>query len=132
MTVLIRGSSRAVLAAAALLLGACSASSYCTGVQPYEKAKSVPPLRPAGDLKLPESAAALKIPPPPAKAVAYGETYKDADGDNAVRCLDKPPEMAPVAEARPAAPVPAVPPPAASPTEPKPAETPAAAPAKPG
>ena len=101
---------RLVLLAPALALAGCAIGTYCEGDQKYHKAESLPPLAGAEGVTLPESASALKIPPPPANPVAFGERYKDADGDDAVRCLDKPPEMP-------------------APIEPKPAETPAAAPA---
>ena len=95
-----------VLAAAAALAG-CAANSYCKGEQSYQKAPSVPPLKAADGLKLPESASALKIPPPAVNPVAFGETAKDEDGDEVIRCLDKPLPMAVAAEA-PAAPAPVV------------------------
>ena len=80
----------------ALALSACTANSYCDGAQNYEKAKTVPPLQGVQGLKLPESATALKIPPAPANAVAYGTHVKDKDGDDVIQCLDKPPDMPPV------------------------------------
>jgi hypothetical protein len=94
--------------AAALALSGCALSSYCEGEMDYQRAPSVPPLHTAEGLQLPESGSALRIPPPPANPVPYGEKYKDADGDDAVRCLDRPPELArpaePEAPAAPAAP----------------------------
>ena len=96
-----------------LVLSGCAASSYCEGQQDYQRAPSVPALQPAGGLKVPESESALRIPPPPAKAVPYGEVLKDEDGDDIVVCLDKPPELPPLPPepvappATPAAPVPA-------------------------
>ena len=110
----------------ALALTGCAVSSYCEGDQKYHKAESLPPLSGAEGVTLPESASALKIPPPPANPVAFGEHYKDADGDDAVRCLDKPPDMPPPVEPKPAettAPAPATTPAPAPAT--KPAETPA-------
>lgn len=135
----------------ALLLCGCAANSYCIGEQPYQKAASVPPLKNAEDLKIPESPSSLRIPPAPAKPTPYGEVVKDSDGDDVVRCLDKPPELvasidpppappAPVAAPAVAAPVQAAPAPAPEPAKPaapakkkkkKAAATPAAAPAKP-
>jgi uncharacterized lipoprotein len=50
---------RVILVAAGAMLAGCASNSYCKGEQDYQKAKSVPPLKAAGDLKLPESAAAL-------------------------------------------------------------------------
>jgi len=81
-----------------LVLGACAASTYCEGEQRYQTAQSVPAMQPADGLQIKESATALDIPPAPANAIPYGEAYKDADGDDAIRCLDRPPDMpAPVA-----------------------------------
>ena len=113
--------TRTLLLLPALALAGCAVSSYCEGEQDYQKAASYPALRPVEGVKLPESQAALRSPPPPANAVAFGERYTDEDGDEAVRCLDKPPVMPPPAVPRPAEPAPAAPaaPPAA------PAEAPA-------
>lgn len=118
---------RFLLLLAPALLGGCAVSSYCTGEQRYQQAPSVPELHGADGLVIPESATALDIPPPPAKAVAFGEVYEDAEGDEQVRCLDKPPAMPPVTEpaaapapAEPAAPAPAAPA-AVEPQAPKPA-----------
>jgi hypothetical protein len=96
----------------ALALGGCVAGSYCEGTQDYQRAKSVPPLQPAEGMTVPESEGALRIPPPPANAVPYGEVARDEDGDEIVRCLDKPPEVPPEPAAAPAAPAPAAPAPA--------------------
>jgi hypothetical protein len=93
-----------------LALGGCAVGSYCEGQQDYQRAASVPVLQPAGGLKVPESESALRIPPPPAKAVPYGEVGKDEDGDEVVMCLDKPPALPPLPPepvAPPAAPAPA-------------------------
>jgi hypothetical protein len=82
-----------------LALGACSTSSYCEDQPDYELATSVPALKGDDKLQLPQSEAALKIPPRPENVVAYGEPYKDEEGDDEVRCLDKPPEMPKLPEA---------------------------------
>jgi hypothetical protein len=115
-----------------LLLAGCAANSYCKGEQGYQKAASVPPLKPTAEgLKLPESPSSLRIPPPPANPVPYGETVKDADGDDMTMCLDRPPEMAsneppaqPVAPPPAPKPVEVQPPPEAVPAEPAPAPKP--------
>lgn len=99
--------SRIPMLLPALALAGCAAGGYCEGEQDYERAEIYPPLQTVDGVKLPESQAALRIPPAPATAVAFGERYTDEDGDEAVRCLDKPPAM-PV----PAAPTPAEAPPA--------------------
>jgi hypothetical protein len=106
---------RFAILCSALALGGCVAGSYCEGTQDYQRAKSVPPLQPAEGIKVPESEGALRIPPPPANSVPYGELARDEDGDEYVRCLDKPPEVPPPAPepaAEPAAPAPAAPAPA--------------------
>jgi uncharacterized lipoprotein len=78
-------------------LAGCAAGSYCEGQQDYQRARSVPAVKPAEGLKVPDSGRALRIPPAPARAVPYGEVVKDEDGDAVVRCLDKPPELPPLA-----------------------------------
>ena len=93
-------------ACAALLVG-CAGNRYCLGDQPYSHAASVPALQPAEGLKLPESSAALKIPPPPDDPVPFGTKTKNEKGKDVVQCLDQPPRM----------------PPAADTPEPKPGET---------
>lgn len=87
-----------------LTLGGCAVSSYCEGEQDYQEAASLPSLQTADGLQVPDSSTALRVPPPPANAVPYGETVKDEDGDDTVRCLDRPPELPPgaVAPAEPA------------------------------
>ncbi|HUS25486.1 MAG TPA: hypothetical protein VM369_11105 [Candidatus Binatia bacterium] len=94
------------LGAAMLLASGCAANGYCTGEFAYQKAGSVPPLKNAQGLKLPESSSALKIPPPPAQTTPYAQTVKDADGDDAVACLDQPPPMPPPAPPKVAEPEP--------------------------
>jgi len=96
--------SKIFLLAAAAALSGCAASSYCSGEQDYATAESVPPLKGADGQPLPESSAALRIPPPPATDVKYAEPYKDADGDERVRCLDAPPVLPAMPPAPPAPP----------------------------
>jgi hypothetical protein len=99
---------RIALLACVLVLGGCAAGSYCEGQQDYQRARSVPALKPAEGLKVPESGTALRIPPAPANPVPYGDVRKDEDGDTVVHCLDKPPELPPLAaEPEPAQPAPA-------------------------
>ena len=78
-----------ILAAA----GGCAPAVYCEGDLVYQNAGSIPVVQPADGLQPRESASALKIPPAPATLVPYGETVVDADGDETVRCLDRPPEL---------------------------------------
>lgn len=101
-----------LVACVLLLSSGCSVNKYCLDQQDYQSASGVPPLASAEGLKLPESATALRIPPPPAKAVPFGENYTDEKGDERTRCLDLPPPMPPVA-------IPDVPPVAVPPTETK-------------
>lgn len=86
-----------VVACVLLFSSACSVNKYCLDQQDYQTAKSVPPLAGAEGLKMPESVSALRIPPPSAKAVPFGETYKDAEGSERTRCLDLPPALRSIA-----------------------------------
>jgi uncharacterized lipoprotein len=92
---------KGLLLLSACALGACASNSYCEGDQAYQKAKTLPPLAGVEGLKVPESASALKIPPAPPNAVAYGTHVKNEKGKDVLQCLDKPPDMPP-----PAAPAP--------------------------
>jgi uncharacterized lipoprotein len=82
-----------LIAASAALIAGCASHSYCLSDQPYTHAKSVPTLQAVDGLKIPESNAALKIPPPPAETVPYGRKVKDAKGEETIECLDRPPPM---------------------------------------
>jgi hypothetical protein len=108
---------------ASMLLAGCAANSYCEGDQDYENAASVPVIQSAEGLQVKESTAALKIPPEPETKVPYGQRTVDADGDEVVSCLDRPPALVlPEPKEEPAAPVqPATPAAPATPAE-KPAE----------
>ena len=81
------------IAASAALITGCASHSYCLGDQPYTHAKSVAPLQTAEGLKVPESNAALKIPPEPAQSIPYGRKVKDEKGEETIECLDRPPPM---------------------------------------
>ena len=96
------------LAAAAVLVSGCSSTARCNGVQDYQKAQTLPAPAPVADMKSPESAASLKIPPAPANAVPYGERVPDPTkpGKTHLECLDSPPPM-PEQPPEPAAPAPA-------------------------
>jgi hypothetical protein len=87
-------------------LSGCATTSYCVDEQKYQEAKSVPPIKGTEAVRLPESHSALRIPPPPEKPVAFGEIYKDEDGDERVRCLETPPQIT-LPPPAPAAPTPA-------------------------
>lgn len=96
------------LAFSAVLLGGCAANSYCLDKQDYTDSTGVPPLASAGELKIPVSATALRIPPASAEAVPFGEKVTDAEGKERASCLDLPPAMppmAPIPEPAPEAPV---------------------------
>ena len=97
-----------VIAASLLMLSGCSTTGRCKGVQEYQKAQTMPTPPAVPDLKVQDSASSLKIPPPPAKAVAYGEQVPDPAkaGKTKLECLDTPPAMSeptPVPAAAPAA-----------------------------
>ncbi|HSW11243.1 MAG TPA: hypothetical protein VLI06_00295 [Solimonas sp.] len=72
------------LLAAVLVVAGCASRSPCQRDTEYQGAQSLPPPATVEGLKLPESAAALRIPPAPAKTVAL------AEGE----CLQTPPRMA--------------------------------------
>lgn len=73
----------------ALALSACAGNRYCLSEQEYQKAENLQPIQPVEGLALPESASALRIPPPPAEVVPFGT--RNAEGDGV--CLDRPPPL---------------------------------------
>ena len=77
---------------AALTLAACS-TAHCRKPDEYASAQSVQPLPAIAGLKFPESPSALRIPPAPENPVAFGEKYKDEDGDERWSCLDVPQKL---------------------------------------
>jgi hypothetical protein len=81
--------------AGALALSACATHSYCLAHQKYDHVPSVPEIKGAGDLQMPESATALRVPPLASgvEDVAYGNKVVDAKGKTQVECLDDPPPM---------------------------------------
>lgn len=85
-------SSRILALAAVALLSACASGGHCVGEFDYQKAASLPPATAVQGLAVPESASALRIPPPAAKPVPYAEFYPDPEDpeDRKVRCLDVP------------------------------------------
>lgn len=80
------------LSVLALLLTGC-ASGRCDGDSKYLKAESVPPIRGTADLQLPESPAALRIPPLSDAARAAAAEPLPAGGGRRRACLDVPPRM---------------------------------------
>ena len=84
-----------------VLAGCATGNRYCMGDQPYAHAPSVAPLQPVEGLKVPQSGSTLKIPPPPANPVPFGQEVTDAKGKKVVECLDQPPPLPPQPEAKP-------------------------------
>lgn len=76
-----------------LVLGGCANKRYCLKKQSYEDAGSIPPLKSADGLQIPQSAGALVVPPPSAQQVPFGRLEKTANGAGKVECLDRPPPM---------------------------------------
>ena len=84
------------LALCASALAACATGNqYCLGDQPYTHAPSVAAIQPVEGLKVPQSGSTLKIPPPPANAVPFGQEVTNAKGKKVVECLDQPPPLPP-------------------------------------
>jgi uncharacterized lipoprotein len=82
--------------AAALLLAGCGGMSrHCVGEFEYQRAETLPPPAPVEGLTMPDSVAALRIPPPPAESVPYAREYPDPENPNKTRvdCLDVPPRI---------------------------------------
>lgn len=77
-------------ALAVLVLAGCASNRYCLEPQDYQDAETYPPISASGDLALPESPSALRIPAAPANPVPFG--FEDESGD--VVCLDQPPRLA--------------------------------------
>jgi hypothetical protein len=100
-----------VIAGAAVLTG-CSSAGRCMRAQSYQSAVTLPTPGSIPGLTVPDSATALRIPPPPANAEPYGRVEKTSDGGTRYVCLDEPPRMsatpgdAPVTETVPAPPAP--------------------------
>jgi hypothetical protein len=79
----------AVAALTFVLLSGCASNRYCLGDQDYQRAESRPPIQPVEGLTFPDSASALRIPPPPAKSEPFGREDEHGDGV----CLDRPPTL---------------------------------------
>ena len=81
--------------AGALALSACATHNYCLAHQTYDHVPSVPEIKGTGDLAIPESATALRVPPlaEGVDDVAYGNHVVDGKGKTHVACLDDPPPM---------------------------------------
>ncbi len=85
-----RISFTALIVLVALGLGACSSTSHCRRPQDYQSAPDRAPLTGVEGMQLPESASALRIPPPIDNSVPFGEKARDGDVWN---CLDMPPRL---------------------------------------
>jgi hypothetical protein len=80
---------------AVLLLSGCAAGGHCVGNFPYQQAELAPQLQPVDDIQVPESSAALRVPPPPQQVVPYAMVTEDPSrpGRSRVSCLDVPPRL---------------------------------------
>ena len=91
-----------LLALPALLLAACASNKPCGADDKYRQAAAIPPIVQAEGLKLPESAAALKVPTLTPAAVEAARQPLPRKGKREA-CLEYPPEIAPI-DAAPGAP----------------------------
>lgn len=82
------------LMAATAMLSACSQMRYCKGEQKYQAVQSLPPLEGTDGLEIPQSQAALRVPPGPGTSDGFVESYIDDEGETRLRCLDMPPRLA--------------------------------------
>ncbi len=84
-----------LLLVSGFVLGGCANNRYCLEKQGYENAGSIPPLKSADGLQIPQSAGALVVPPPTASTqrIPFGRLEKTANGADKVECLDRPPPM---------------------------------------
>lgn len=80
---------------AILLLSGCAAGGHCVGTFPYQEARLAPQLQPVDGIQVPESSAALRVPPPPEQVVPYASYTEDParPGRPRVSCLDVPPRL---------------------------------------
>ena len=74
---------------AALELNACGTTAHCQRPQDYQSAQDRAPVVGPDGQPLPESASALRIPPPVENPVAFGEKGPGESWS----CLDIPPRM---------------------------------------
>ncbi len=80
-----------IILTATLALGACATNSTCADDMSYRQAASVAPIVGSNGITVPESAAALHIPPPSGKEVA---AVLPTNANRRSACLDFPPEIA--------------------------------------
>lgn len=95
------------LVAVSLVLTGC-ASGRCGGDTSYREAESIPVIQGTGELQLPESPAALRIPPLSEAARAAAAQPLEAGRGRRKACLDVPPRLPP-AEPEPVPAAPAAP-----------------------
>lgn len=95
------------LALLSLSLVGCATDRECTAQASYRQAESIPVIQGTGDLHLPESPSALRIPPlSEAAKAAAAEPLPRGKGRRGA-CLDVPPQMPPQEESVPPAAAPA-------------------------
>ena len=77
------------------LLAGCASGGHCVGEFDYQKAQNLPPAPAVEGIKTVDGGSALRIPPAPAQAAPYAETYADPENPEKqkTRCLDVPPRM---------------------------------------
>ncbi len=94
-----------VLVAATALSACASGSRRCSKPQSYAEEQTLATPAAVPGLTIPDSPSALRIPPPPAQAVAFGEKVDDPQnpGKKTYECLDQPPPLR--AQTDPATPV---------------------------
>jgi hypothetical protein len=80
---------------AVLLLSGCAAGGHCAGTFPYQQAELAPQLQSVDGIQVPESSAALRVPPQPELVVPYAMVTEDPrrPGRSRVSCLDVPPRL---------------------------------------
>lgn len=80
---------RILLLAACVGASSCGINSYCLSEQAYQRAHSVPEMKPVAGLSLPTTGSALRLPEAPSQPVPFGREAEDGSGV----CLDKPPSI---------------------------------------
>lgn len=94
--------SSAILTMVVVLSG-CSTTSYCRNPQPYENAASIPPIKAPEGLTIATPSTALRVPEVKSESVTYGYYAPDPDnpGKERIYCLDQPPPLVIVPDAKP-------------------------------
>ncbi|MCK9192533.1 MAG: hypothetical protein M0P19_01485 [Nevskia sp.] len=83
-----------IVAGIAALAG-CSTRGYCTKVQAYDNAPSIPPITAVAGLSLPTPNTALKVPEARGEPVTFAFVVPDPKhpGRTKIQCLDEPPPI---------------------------------------